>query len=44
MPKSEELNKEKYRIIVYHGHIHILAKDEDYEDQDNLNDKRIAKF
>ena len=44
MPESEELNREKYRFIIYHGHIHILAKNEDFEEQDNLHDKKIPKF
>lgn len=44
MPESEELNREKYRFIIYHGYIHILAKNEDYEDLDNLHDKKISKF
>jgi len=44
MLKSEELKREKYRFIIYHGHIHILAKNDDYEDQDILNDKKFPKF
>ncbi len=44
MPDSEELDRGKYRFIIYHGHIHIIAKNEVFEDQDNLHDKKIPKF
>lgn len=44
MPESEELNREKYRFIIYHGHIHILAKNEDSEEPDNIHNKKIPKF
>ena len=38
MPKSEELNREKYRFIIYHGHVHILPMCEEIEDNDNFNE------
>ena len=44
MPESEELNEEKYRFIIYHGHIHILVEQEENEDPDNLFEKKTYKF
>ncbi|MFX1501323.1 MAG: hypothetical protein ACFFDH_10220 [Promethearchaeota archaeon] len=41
MTKSVELNKEKYKIIIYHGHIHLLAKEEDLEDRISLHNKKF---
>ncbi len=44
MPESGELNGEKYRFIIYHGHIHILVRQEENEDPDNLYDKKNLEF
>lgn len=44
MPEPEEFDRGKYRFIIYHGHIHILAKNEDYNDQDNFDNGKIHKF
>ena len=41
MPESGEFNKERYRFIIYHGYIHILAINEDFEDQVNLHNKKF---
>lgn len=42
MTKSGELNKEKCKIIIYHGHIHILAKRENLEDRISLHNKKFS--
>ena len=40
MPESEEFNGEKYRFIIYHGHIHMLVKQEENENPDNFYKKK----
>jgi len=37
MSESEQSNKDNYRIIIYHGHIHILSKDEKNKENDDLS-------
>jgi len=44
MPESEEFNGEKYRFIIYHGHIHILVEQEENEDPDKLFENKNHKF
>ncbi|MFW9988817.1 MAG: hypothetical protein ACFFC3_09195 [Candidatus Odinarchaeota archaeon] len=41
MPKSGEFNREKYKVIIYHGHIHILANKEELEDRVSSHNKKI---
>ncbi len=36
MVEYDQLPKEKYKIIIYHGHIHILSLYEEREDKDNI--------
>ncbi|UCC19513.1 MAG: hypothetical protein JSV62_15655 [Promethearchaeota archaeon] len=43
MPESEELNRDKYRVIIYHGHIHILLKYEEIEENDDINEMKSHK-
>ena len=38
MPESEQLNRDKYKFIIYHGHIHVLSINEYNEDNDDLNE------
>ncbi len=33
MTKSGEFNREKYKVVIYHGHIHILANKDELEDR-----------
>ena len=44
MPESEERNREKFKYVIYHGYIHILANHEDNEDPDNLHDRKNPKY
>lgn len=44
MPESEQLNRDKYRFIIYHGHIHILSINEDPEDNDNPSELQNREF
>ena len=44
MPESEQLNRDKYRFIIYHGHIHILSINEYTEDNDDLNEIKNREF
>jgi len=43
MPESEELNRDKYRVIIYHGHIHILSTYEEIEENDEINEVKNHK-
>jgi hypothetical protein len=36
MPESEQLNRDKYRIIIYHGHMHLMPINEKSKDTDNF--------
>ncbi len=44
MPESEQLNRDKYRFIIYHGHIHVLSINEYNEDNDDLNEMQNREF
>ena len=47
MPEPEQLNKDKYKFVIYHGHIHILSMNEyneDNDDNDDLNEMQIRDF
>jgi len=35
MSGYNEIIKDKFRIIIYHGHIHLLSEYEEIEDNDN---------
>ncbi len=41
MPKSEEVDIEKYRFIIYHGYIHVLSKNDEIREFENLDDEKI---
>jgi hypothetical protein len=41
MTESEQLNRDKYRFIIYHGHIHILPINEYNEDDSDLMKRKI---
>ncbi|MFW9971066.1 MAG: hypothetical protein ACFFDF_12805 [Candidatus Odinarchaeota archaeon] len=36
MIESDQLINEKYRIIIYHGHIHVLSITEQTEDSNKI--------
>ncbi len=42
MPESEQMNRDKFRIIIYHGHIHIMPISKKIEDNDNFNETKNA--
>ena len=44
MPESEELNREKYRFIIYHGHIHVLSKNDVNQENKPFIDKEIHEL
>ncbi len=44
MPESNQLTKDKYRIIIYHGHIHLLSIYEEIEDNDNVKEIQNPDF
>lgn len=44
MPESNQLSKDKYRIIIYHGHIHLLSICEEIEDNDNVKEIQNPDF
>ncbi len=41
MPKSEEEDIEKYRFIIYHGHIHILSKNDEIQEFKNIDEEKL---
>ncbi|MFW9878021.1 MAG: hypothetical protein ACFFG0_33485 [Candidatus Thorarchaeota archaeon] len=43
MPKPEELKRDRYQIIIYHGHIHILSTHEEIEDNKDINEIKNYK-
>ncbi|MFX0134090.1 MAG: hypothetical protein ACFFDN_10645 [Candidatus Hodarchaeota archaeon] len=44
MTESEQLNREKYRFIIYHGHIHLLPINENSRDNDDLIESKIENL
>lgn len=38
MTESEQVKRDKYKFIIYHGHIHILSTNEYTEDHVDSND------
>ncbi len=40
MPESDYLTKDKFKIIIYHGHIHLLSTNERIEDNDNIEESQ----
>ena len=38
MPESGQINRDKFRFVIYHGHIHILPICEKIEDKDDIKD------
>jgi len=44
MPESDHLTKDKFKIIIYHGHIHLLSTNEGIEDNDNIEDPQNHDF
>lgn len=43
MPESNNTPNDKFRIIIYHGHIHLLSTYDKIEDYNNKNDHKIPK-
>jgi len=44
MPESDNTLNEKFRIVIYHGHIHLLSANEEIEDNDNIQDVQNLDF
>jgi len=44
MPNSKEVDIEKYRFIIYHGHIHVLSKNDEIREFENLDDEKIQNL
>ncbi len=40
MPETEKAHKDNHRIIIYHGHIHLLSKNDETEDREDLSEYR----
>lgn len=38
MNESEQIPRDKFKIIIYHGHIHILPICKRIEDKDDIKD------
>ena len=44
MPNSEEGDNENYRFIIYHGHIHIISKNDEHQDFENRSNCYVKKL
>jgi hypothetical protein len=44
MPKSEELDRENKEYIIYHGHIHVLSKNDVNQENKPFIDKEIHEL
>ena len=44
MPKSEEGDIKEYRFIIYHGHIHIISKNDENQEFENHNNIKLSKL
>ncbi|MDX1798103.1 MAG: hypothetical protein R3255_05600 [Candidatus Lokiarchaeia archaeon] len=42
MPKSENISDDKFRIVIYHGHIHLLSNYNEIGDDDKLNASQFS--
>jgi len=38
MTESEQLNRDKFKFIIYHGHIHVLSTNEENENNEDNNE------
>lgn len=43
MPESENISNDKFKIIIYHGHIHLLSKCNEIGDNDKLKASQYSK-
>ena len=44
MLNSEEEDIENYRVIIYHGYIHIISENDQNKNSENQSDINISKF
>ena len=44
MPNSEEGGNENFRFIIYHGHIHIISKNDENGEFENPNIINLTKL
>ncbi|MFX1569838.1 MAG: hypothetical protein ACFFCV_15910 [Promethearchaeota archaeon] len=44
MLNSEEEGNENYRIIIYHGHIHIISENDENQNSENRININISKL
>ncbi|MFX0024531.1 MAG: hypothetical protein ACFE9S_19610 [Candidatus Hermodarchaeota archaeon] len=44
MPESDNSTKDKFRIVIYHGHIHLLSTYDELEDNDNIDEIQNLDF
>jgi hypothetical protein len=44
MSEPEKLSKDKFRIIIYHGHIHLLSTSKDIDDSENYEEIQNFDF
>ncbi|MFX0004251.1 MAG: hypothetical protein ACFE9C_06170 [Candidatus Hodarchaeota archaeon] len=38
MTESDQLIKDRYRILIYHGHIHVFSIQEEIENRNDINE------
>jgi hypothetical protein len=41
MPESDQLHRDKFKVLIYHGHIHIMPITKKIEDNENKNPHKI---
>ena len=44
MPESDNAPNDKFRIVIYHGHIHLLSTYEEIEDNDDIQELQNLDF
>ena len=41
MSESEESSKNKFRLIIYHGHIYVISIKDDKKSEGEINNKNL---
>lgn len=44
MPDTEKTHKVNHKIVIYHGHIHVLSMEDKNKDNKDLNNSEIPEF
>jgi hypothetical protein len=44
MPESDNTPNEKFRVIIYHGHIHIFSTSKENKEKENIQELQNLEF